>query len=59
MSVQAEKHKPWLKLRYSNLEVANECDDPKANYRWNRFKGEVIKKRNYYKNHFSLTKEKE
>ena len=35
-----------------------ECDDPNTIQRWNRFKREVIKKPNYYKNHFSLTKEK-
>ena len=55
---QLEKHKRWLKLRYPNMEVADECDDPNAIHRWNRFKREVIKKPNYYKNHFSLTKEK-
>ena len=55
---QLEKHKGWLKLHYPNMEVANECDDPKAIHRWCRFKCEVIKKRNYYKHHFSLTEEK-
>ena len=40
------------------MEVADECDDPNAIHRWNKFKREVIKKPNYYKNHFSLTKEK-
>ena len=55
---QLEVHKRWLKLRYPNMEVAGKCDDPNAIYRWNRFKREVIKKPNYYKNHFSLTKEK-
>ena len=39
------------------MEVADECDDPKAIHRWNSFKREVIKKPNYYKNHFSRTKE--
>ena len=39
--------------------VADECDDPNAIHRWNRFKREVIKKPNYYKNHFSLTDEKQ
>ena len=53
-----EKHKRWLKLLYPNMEVADECDDPNAIHRWNKFKREVIKKPNYYKNHFSLTKEK-
>ena len=55
---QLEKHKRWLKLRYPNMEVVDKCDNPKAIPRWNRFKREVIKKPNYYKNHFSLTKEK-
>ena len=41
------------------MEVADKCDDPNAIHRWNRFKGEVIKKPNYYKNHFSLTDEKQ
>ena len=55
---QLEKHKLWLKLHYPNKEVAEKCDDPNATNRWNRFKPKVIKKPNYYKNHFSLTKEK-
>ena len=55
---QLEKHKRWLKLRYPNMEVADECDDPNAIHRWYRFKREVIKKPNYYKNHFRLTEEK-
>ena len=55
---QLEKHKRWLKLRYPNMEVVDECDDPNAIYQWNRFKSEVIKKPNYYKNHFRLTEEK-
>ena len=37
---QLEKHKRWLKLRYPNMEVADECDDPNAIYRWCRFKSE-------------------
>ena len=55
---QLEVHKRWLKLRYPNMEVAGKCDDPNAIYRWNKFKREVIKKPNYYKNHFSLMEEK-
>ena len=39
------------------MEVADECDDPNAIHQWCRFKREVIKKPNYYKNHFSLTEE--
>ena len=53
-----EKHDLWLKLRYPNMDVAHECDDPNAIHRWCRFEREVIKKPNYYKNHFSLTEEK-
>ena len=56
---QLEEYKKWLKLRYPNMAVADECDDQNAIHRWNRFKREVIKKSNYYKNHFSLTKEKQ
>ena len=56
---QLEKHKQWLKLHYSSMEVADKCDDPNPIHRWNRFKCEVIKKPNYYKNYFSLTKEKQ
>ena len=41
------------------MEVADERDDPNAIHRWNMFKPEVIKKPNYYRNHFSLTKEKQ
>ena len=41
---QLEKHKRWLKLRYPNMEMADERDDPNAVHRWNRFKREVIKK---------------
>ena len=55
---QLEKHKQWLKLRYTNMEVADKCDNPNAIHRWNRFKREVIKEPNYYKNHFSPTEEK-
>ena len=55
---QLEKQKRWLKLRYPNMGVADECTDPNAIHRWNKFKREVIKKPNDYKNHFSLTKEK-
>ena len=56
---QLEKHNRWLKLCYPNMEVADNCDDLNAIHRWNRFKREEIKKTNYYKNHFSLTKEKQ
>ena len=55
---ELEKHKQWLKLLYSNMEVVDEGDGQNAIHRWNRFKREVIKKPNYCKNHFSLTKEK-
>ena len=55
---QLQKHKRWLKLRYPNTEVDDECDDPNAIHQWNRFKHEVIKKPNYYKNHFRLTGQK-
>ena len=55
---QLEKHNRWLKRLFPNMEVADECDDPNAIHRWNKFKREVIKKPNYYKHHFSLTKEK-
>ena len=40
------------------MEVVDNHDDPNAIYRLNRFKREVIKKPNYYKNHFGLTEEK-
>ena len=56
---QLEEHKQWLKLPYPGMVVADECDDPNAIHRWNRFKPAVIKKPNYYKNHFSPTKEKQ
>ena len=55
---QLVEHKQWLRLRYPGMVVADECDDPNAIHRWTRFKREVIKKPNYYKNHFRLTKEK-
>ena len=41
-----EKHKRWLKSRYSSMEVTEKCDDPNAIHQWNRFKREVIKKPN-------------
>ena len=56
---QLEKHKRWLKLRYPNMEVVDKGDDPNAIHLWNRVKREVIKKPNYYKNHFSLIKKKQ
>ena len=40
------------------MEAVDECDDPNAINWWNRFKCEVIKKLDYYKNHFRLTEEK-
>ena len=55
---QLEKHKRWLKLCYPNMEVVDKCDDPNAIHRSNRFKRELIKRPNYYKNYFSLTEEK-
>ena len=39
------------------MEEAGRCDDPNAIHRLNIFKGDVIQKPNYYKNHFSLTEE--
>ena len=44
-------------IPYPNMEVADEWDDQSTIHRWCRFKREVIKKRNYWKNHFSLTEE--
>ena len=41
---QLEKHKLWLKLRYPNKEVADQCGDPNAIHRCFRFKREVMKK---------------
>ena len=55
---QLEKHKRWLKRHYPKMEVAGKCDDRNAVHRWCRFKREVVKKPNYYKNHFSLMEEK-
>ena len=55
---QLEKHKRWLRPCYLSMEVVDKYVDPNAIHRWNRFKREVIKNPNYYKNHFSLTKEK-
>ena len=49
---QLEKHKRWFKLRYPGMEVADKCDDPNAIHQWNRFKREMIKKSDYYKNSF-------
>ena len=40
------------------MEVPVKCDDPNAIHQWNRFKREMIKKPNYYKNDFRLTEEK-
>ena len=40
------------------MEVVNECDDPNVIHRLCRFKREVIKRPNYYKNNFSLTEGK-
>ena len=41
------------------MRVVDECNDPNAIHLWNRFKREVTKKPNYYKNHFNLTKDKQ
>ena len=59
---QLEKLKQSIRLRYPSMVVAEECTtfyDPNAIHRWNRFRREVIKKPDYYKNHFNLTKEKQ
>ena len=56
---QLEKYKKCLKLHYPDMEEAGRCDDPNAIHQWNIFKSGVIKKPNYYKNHFSLTEEKQ
>ena len=40
------------------MKAAGRCDDPNAIHRWNIYKSEVIKKPNYYKNHFRLIEEK-
>ena len=56
---QLEKHKRWFRPRYQNMEVTDKCDDPNAVHRWCRFKRELIKRSNYYKNHFSLAEEKQ
>ena len=56
---QLEKYKRCLKLRYASMEEAERCGDPKTIHQWNIFKSEVIEKPNYYKNHFSLTEEKQ
>ena len=56
---QLERHRRWLKLCYPRIKAVERCDNPNAIHQWNRFKREVIKKPNYYKNHFSLTKEKQ
>ena len=55
---QLEKHKQWLKLRYPKMEVIDKCDGPNAIHLWNRFKREVIKKPDYYKNHVTSTWQK-
>ena len=40
------------------MEETGSCGDPNAIHRWNICKDEVIKKPDYYKNHFRLTEEK-
>ena len=49
-----------LNLVTQTWEATDKCDDPNAIHKWNdqEVKCEVIKKPNYYKNHFSLTNEK-
>ena len=54
-----EKYKRCLKLRYPNMEEADRCDDPNAIYQWNIFTSEVIERPSSYKNHFSVTEEKQ
>ena len=39
---QLENYKQWLKLRYPNMRVVDECNDPNTICLWNRFKREVI-----------------
>ena len=56
---QLEKYKRCLELCYPSMEEAASCNDPNPIHQWNIFKREVIEKPNYYKNHFSLTEEKQ
>ena len=56
---QLENHKLWLKRRYPNMMVVDDCNDQDAIGLWNRFKRKMIKKPNYYKNHFRLKEEKQ
>ena len=41
------------------MEEVSRCDVPNATHQWNILQGEMIKKSNYCKNHFSLTEEKQ
>ena len=43
---QLENHKQWLKFRYPNMRVVDECNDPNAIHQWNKFKRQMIKKPN-------------
>ena len=47
-----EKHKKCLKNRYPNMIVLDECDDPNAIHRWNRFKHDSV--HDFKRNHFNL-----
>ncbi len=50
-----EKHKKCLRNRYPNMTVLDECNDPNAVHRWNRFKSESV--HDFYRNHFNLDRE--
>ena len=54
-----DNHKKWLRKRYPNMIEKGESDDPNAVHRWCSFKKDVLRKENYYKNHFSMTEEQE
>lgn len=50
-----EKHKRCLRNRYPNMTILDECDDPNAIHRWNRFKNDSV--HDFYRNHFNLDRE--
>ena len=54
-----ENHKKWLQKQYPNMTEKGESDDPNAVHRWCSFKKDVLRKENYYKNHFSMTEEQD
>ena len=49
-----DKQTNMLRVRYPNMRVKGEYDDPNAVHHWVTFKKDILGKENYHFNHFRL-----